>query len=313
MGVRLPPGAHDSARNVLPGYDPHIIEAAYRHCTSIARTHYENFPVASLLVPRRLRKHIAAVYAFARAADDMADEGSFTQHERLAALSRWRSHLNACADARNDEPIFIALADTIDTFRLPLDPFHHLIDAFEQDVTTTEYETFADLLHYCSRSANPIGRLLLHFFECSNERTIRPADALCTGLQLANFWQDVAVDALKSRSYLPREDRERFGVTMDDIRRSDASVSYRALLHFEVERTRMFFADARALFPLVPLRLRFELQAIWRGGIAILDAIARNRYDTLSQRPALSSMEKARILLHGFFPTPSRRVVYEIR
>lgn len=272
------------------------IDEAYQYCMRLARAHYENFPVASLLMPRRLRPHVAAVYAFARLADDMADEGTAAPEARRAHLESWREGLRACEhdnergreriDARH--PVFVALRETTRLFRIPAQLFNDLIDAFEQDTWKARYESFDEVLEYCRRSANPVGRIILALFACLDERTGPRADALCTGLQLVNFWQDVSVDRRIPRIYIPIEDLTRFGASEDDILSGRDSHATRTVIAFEVERTKVYFRDALPLFPLVPMRLRLELRAIWRGGIRVLEKIEKQRYTVLQSRPALS-------------------------
>ncbi|MBR9978102.1 MAG: squalene synthase HpnC [Bacteroidetes bacterium] len=262
----------------------------------MARSHYENFPVASLLLPRRLRPHIAAVYAFARHADDIADEGTATAAQRREALERWREQLRAACHApagasagcQAGHAVFLALGDTIDRFGIPEQLFHDLLDAFVRDTQQQQYETFDELLDYCRCSANPVGRIVLALFGRLDRQTAAPSDALCTGLQLVNFWQDVSVDRRKPRLYLPLEDVRRFGLEADDILYGEDTHATRTLLAFQVERSRDFFRAAAALPPLVPYRLRLELSAIHRGGLRILEKIEKQRYNVLRSRPTLS-------------------------
>ncbi len=294
----------------MPNDNRKIIEEAYSYCLAIAREHYENFPVASFLIPRRLRKHVAAVYAFARYADDIADEGMNDKEERKKLLDAWRYQLMNLTERTNDNPIYIALGETTQKFKLPITLFSDLLDAFEQDIMIDEYETFDQVLDYCTRSANPIGRLMLLFFNCSNEYSIPPADALCTGLQLANFWQDISIDIQKSRIYLPREDRLKFQVSEKSLFQKNASGELQKLIRFEIERTRTFFEKAKGLFELVPLRLRFELKAIWRGGVKILDAIESSGFDPLGHRPQLNASDKIQIMFSSLLPLRYRKTAY---
>jgi len=277
------------------------LRAAYLHCLTVARLHYENFPVASLLVPRKLRKHIAAVYAFARFADDIADESDESAEARLEDLHEWRVMLSECVEHESDDPVFLALGDTLRRFTLPVQFFHDLLDAFEQDIVQSEYADFEEVLEYCRRSANPVGRILLALFGCLNARTAVLSDALCTGLQLANFWQDVSIDIRKPRVYIPQEDMQRFGVTSDDLHRR-ATPAVQKLMAFEVERSREYFTAACALFPLLPFRLRLELKAVWSGGRAILDKIEALQYRVTTARPSLNRFQTARILTEIFSP-----------
>lgn len=297
------------------------LEDAYRSCLRLARSHYENFPVASMLMPRRLRPHIAAVYAFARLADDIADEGTASPEERRRGLEAWRSQLRrvekagvatdpafgggeasvAAGHAREAtqevlHPLFIALGDTIRRFDIPPQLFHDLLDAFVQDTEQQQYETFDELRGYCRRSADPVGRIILSLFGCLNEETGPPSDALCTGLQLVNFWQDVSVDRQKPRLYVPLEDLARFGLSAADILDGSDTHATRTVIAFEVDRTRAYFRDALPLFPLVPRRLRLELNAIWRGGMRVLEKIENQRYTVIQSRPALSAADTLSML-----------------
>ncbi|HEV2041778.1 MAG TPA: squalene synthase HpnC, partial [Casimicrobiaceae bacterium] len=201
--------------------------------------HYENFPVASWLAPAALRPAIVAIYHFARAADDIADEGSAEATQRLAQLDHYEAMLDRIAEGdRPDEPPFASLTDAILDHALPLAPFRDLLSAFRQDVLKTRYADFAELLAYCARSANPIGRLLLHLYRIDDSERLRQADAICSGLQLANFWQDVAIDWNKGRVYLPKDDMIRFNVTEQQIADGRCDEHWRALIAFEVQRTR---------------------------------------------------------------------------
>jgi len=281
--------------------DDRVLASSYEHCSNIARAHYENFPVGSMLIPKRHRPAVAAVYAFARHGDDIADEGDDSVDQRLARLDEWRRALNACLDAPS-LPEFIALGDTVKRYGLSLEPFHRLLDAFKQDIVKERYESFEEVLDYCTRSADPVGRIILALFGCASGATFPPADALCTGLQLANFWQDVSVDIRKPRIYIPAEDLSRFGIGESDLRTGHANAAFKRLMKFEVDRTRQYFWSATSLFAQVPLRLRLELKAIWRGGVSILDAIEQQDYDVLARRPALSMRQYFLILTGSVFP-----------
>jgi squalene synthase HpnC len=274
-------------------------EQAYTYCVVLARRHYENFPVASVLVPRGLRRHVAAIYAFAREADDIADEGDLTGEERLSRLAEWEAHLARAAAGEAELPVFIALRATIRDTGIDTALLSALCAAFRQDITVTRYRTYDDLLGYCRNSANPVGRLVLHLFDVRSPEAGTCSDAVCTGLQCANFWQDVAVDLGKGRIYLPLEDCARFGYTEGELRAGIADDRFRALLRFQVERTRRLFAEGEAIIGMTRGRLRFELAATLRGGRAICDAIERLGYDTLHHRPVLSTFDRLALLWHG--------------
>lgn len=291
--------------NVLnaPPAQVYSVAEAFAYCERMARAHYENFPVGSLLVPRRLRRHVYSIYAFARTADDFADEDyetkGLSEAERLAALADWQQRLEACARGQADHPIFIALAATIKELQLPLKLFSDLLSAFKQDVVKRRYADFPEVLDYCTRSANPVGRLILLLFDYRDERLHQLSDHICTALQLANFWQDVAVDIKKDRVYLPQDELARYGVSLDDLRARRFSEQYAALLKFQVARTREIFARGRPLPELVRGRLRYELRLTWHGGMRILERIAELGYDTLGRRPTLLPQDKLRLLLRA--------------
>lgn len=276
------------------------LEAVYAFCQRMAESHYENFPVGSLLIPKRLRKHVYSIYAFARVADDFADEGyeddSITQPKRLAALDDWQQKLERCFAGEADQPVFIALAATVSELNLPIKLFNDLLSAFKQDVVKTRYADFDEVLDYCTRSANPVGRLILLLFGYRDERLHRLSDHICTALQLANFWQDVSVDIGKDRIYLPQNEMAQFGVSVEDLRANRFSPRFAELLKFQVERTRELFNLGRELPELVSGRLRYELRLTWFGGVNILKQIEALGYDTLNQRPTNSTFHKLRLL-----------------
>ena len=276
---------------------------AYDTCARIARGHYENFPVASLLLPRRMRPHVAAVYAFARVADDFADEGDQTSDARLALLAAWRERLMACTAAHDSsdsaglqacatadaDNIFLALGSTIRACRLPVSLFDDLLSAFRQDVTTTRYETWNDVLNYCRRSANPVGRLVLGIAGVDDEALARSSDAVCTALQLTNFWQDLARDWRRGRLYLPLEDCRREGADPADLDAGRLTPAWRNVLRGAGARTVALFEQGRAVCDGVHGRLGFELRLTWLGGRRILSRLERDDYDVFHWRPALGA------------------------
>ena len=276
------------------------LEAVYAFCQRMAESHYENFPVGSLLIPKRLRKHVYSIYAFARVADDFADEGyeeeKFSQAERLAALDDWQQKLERCFAGEADQPVFIALAATVSELNLPIKLFNDLLSAFKQDVVKTRYADFDEVLDYCTRSANPVGRLILLLFGYRDERLHRLSDHICTALQLANFWQDVSVDIGKDRIYLPQNEMAQFGVSVEDLRANRFSPRFAELLKFQIDRTQKLFDQGRELPELVSGRLRYELRLTWFGGVNILKQIEALGYDTLNQRPTNSTFHKLRLL-----------------
>ncbi len=273
----------------------------FAFCERLARSHYENFPVASLFIPRHLRPHVAAIYAFARLADDFADEESRTPEERLKMLDEWEEKLDDCYGGRADHPVFLALKRTVTDYQIPRALLADLLKAFRMDVTVTRYATFSDLLYYCRHSANPVGRLVLRLFGATSGETESYSDNICTALQLANFWQDVSLDWQKGRLYLPLEDLERFGYSEDDLSRKRLNDQFRALMRHEVGRTRELFRDGAPLIPLVPRDLTTELRLTWLGGQRILQKIEKSGYDVLTKRPSISAAEKFHIVARAFF------------
>lgn len=263
------------------------VRQAYAWCRRLAAGHYENFPVASLLLPARLRNPVAAIYAFARLADDLADEGNEPPDSRLAALADWRNRLHAAATGRADEPVFIALADVIHRHALPIGLLEDLLSAFEQDVTKARYASFGELMDYCRRSANPIGRLLLHLYGVTDVRSLGQSDAICSALQLINFWQDVSVDIKKGRIYLPLDDMARFRVSEADLLAGRMTPGLNQLMRFEVNRARQLLQSGAPLGRTLGGRLGFNLRLTVLGGAAILEAIHKNNYDVLHKRPVI--------------------------
>ncbi len=258
------------------------------------RTHYENFPVASILLPARLREPVAAIYAFARSADDFADEGGLPPAERLALLDGYRRELDAIdAGEPTAHPIFLRLRPVITEYKLPLQLFRDLLDAFSQDVVKTRYANYAELLDYCRRSADPVGRLLLHLFDAATRDNLRRSDAICTALQLINHWQDVGIDAAKPvpRIYLPQDEMARFNVSDESIRRRTASADFLRLMRFQVERARALMLEGAPLGRSLPGRIGLEIRAIVAGGLAILDKIESAGYDVFDRRPALHTFD----------------------
>ncbi len=283
---------------------------AYARCLALTRTHYENFPVARL-VPKRLQPAVAAVYAFARTADDIADEGVdrpggpiLSVPERLTRLRDFENALladNPASVPPEWDWIFAAVADTRQRYQIPTQLFQDLLSAFTQDVTVKRYATFAEVLDYCRRSANPVGRLVLLLHGFNDEKRFAESDAICTALQLANFWQDVAVDWKKGRVYVPQEDWASHGVVEADFGAATASPNMRALMKYQVARTYGLFAEGRPLPASLPFPLSLEIRITWLGGSSILDRIVAQDYDTLCARPALGTWDKARLLWRGVF------------
>jgi squalene synthase HpnC len=256
--------------------------------------HYENFPVASWLLPARYRPPIEAIYGFARGADDFADEGEMSDEARLAGLARYSRALNEIeARGSSTEPGFDRIAWAIREYKLPLVLLRDLIDAFSQDVTTKRYATFADLMDYSRRSANPIGRLLLHLF---GNPMVEQSDAICSALQFINFWQDVAVDWEKGRVYIPQEDLRTFGVSERQIQEKNADERWTKLMQFESQRAREMLRSGAPLGRALPGRLGLEIRATVQGGMTILDRIDAVGGDVFRHRPVLKTLDWIRIL-----------------
>lgn len=286
--------------------DPAALEAAYRICWQIACSHYENFPIGSRLLPRPLRKHLAAIYAFARIADDYADEGSRSPSERLQLLDEWERHLETAYEGRAELPVFVALADTVRRFSIPPEPFRALLAAFRYDACFQPFPTFDALRHYCAHSADPVGHLVLYLFGYRDERRQALASEICTGLQLTNFWQDVAIDAAKGRLYLPLDELARFGVEQEQILQGRFTEQVRALLAHQVHRTRQFFQRGVALADAVDPRLAREVRLFVLGGMEILRQVERQGYDVFARRPALSAWDRVRIFARALSASRTR-------
>jgi squalene synthase HpnC len=265
------------------------LAAAYAFCGALARAHYENFTVASWLMPRAMRPHMHAIYAYARIADDYADE------ERSAAkLDAWEAELELALSGTPHHPVMVALADTVRRFNIPREPFLDLLTAFRSDLDFQGYATLADLLAYSRYSANPVGRLVLYLFGYRDAERQQLADLVCSGLQLANFWQDVAVDLAKDRIYLPRADLARFGVTAADLHAGRATPAFVALMRHEVAVARDLIRRGAELHRLVDARLGRDVLMFAGGGLAILRAIERVGCDVFTRRPQLTKRDYLR-------------------
>jgi hydroxysqualene synthase len=272
------------------------LREAYAACQALAQSHYENFPVASRLMPKHLRPHVAAVYAFARTADDFADEPGREPKERLQLLSDWRKRLHERTPASGSrlpapDTIFLALHDTIERFQLPVQLFDDLLDAFSQDVVTTRYETWAGVLDYCRRSANPVGRLVLRLSGYHDEALDRASDAVCSALQLTNFWQDLAIDWSRGRLYVPAETWRTLGADPDVLDSGVMTAEWTAAMRDCTARTRALFDAGRPVCDGVRGRLRYELRATWIGGNRILSRLEQSGFDVFNQRPALGAAD----------------------
>jgi squalene synthase HpnC len=285
---------------------------AEAYCRALATTHYENFPVVSWLLPRSLHQPFYNVYAYCRWADDLGDE----VHDAARAtdlLAWWRDELRSCYRGAATHPVFIALAPTIREFGIPQQPFEDLLSAFEQDQRVKEYETFAELRDYCRRSADPVGRIVLYLCRAYSERNAAWSDSICTGLQLANFWQDVSRDFDIGRVYLPRESRRRFGYADADLAKRVTNEPFLELMRFEVERARQLLKDGLPLVKELPWPLRVDIDLFARGGLCLLDRIAGIHYRVWQSRPVLTKIDFARLFFgslgRGLIVLPRRPAI----
>jgi squalene synthase HpnC len=272
-------------------YPPFSVSAARAYCSRLARSHYENFSVATALLPRPLLKHFHAVYGYCRWADDLGDEtGGGDEATRL--LAWWRDELERCYDGEPRHPVMIALRETIRTFGIPPEPFLNLLTAFNQDQVIKRYETYEQVLGYCRNSADPVGRLVLYLCEAFSPENARLSDYVCTGLQLANFWQDVSRDMDIGRVYIPMEDCRRFGYAEVDLRQKKYTPQFKELLRFEVDRTRDLFYRGMPLIERVPPEVRPDIELFSRFGLAVLRRIERCQYNVLAARPVIPKWQK---------------------
>jgi squalene synthase HpnC len=272
------------------------VRAAYVECERMARAHYENFPVASRLLPAAARPHVAALYAFARTADDFADEGHRSAAERLRLLDDWENRLHACVEPERCDPadqIFLAVGKTIRTCNLPVTLFEDLLSAFRQDITTHRYQTWDEVLDYCTRSANPVGRLVLRIAGYDDPRLDQSSDALCTALQLTNFWQDIARDWQQDRLYVPLEDVDACHADMRDLSDLRMTGPWHCALRTVARRTRDLFHAGRGVCDGVSGRLRYELRLTWLGGTRVLDRLDRDDFNVFVARPTLGVADAA--------------------
>jgi squalene synthase HpnC len=286
-------------------------ERAFADCQRLATTHYENFSVLSWFLPRALRPHFSSVYAFCRHTDDLGDEGTSTPAERLAALDAWEADLRRCfMDGKSPEhPYLIALQETIRRFNLPAEPLLRLIEANRLDQHANRYPTYTDLLRYCEHSANPVGRLVLMLYGYQDDERQRLSDAICTALQLTNFWQDVARDYHeRNRVYLPAEDMTCFGYDEAALARGEATPAFRALLAFEADRARALFREGMPLLALLNGLPRRVISLFALGGLEVLTAIERRDYDVLAQRPTLNRRKKLWLMARVMVITPGTTI-----
>jgi len=285
------------AAYAIPETAPSLTEAR-AYCERLARSHYENFSVASWFLPRSLRQDFFNVYAYCRISDDLGDEVGDT-NASLELLDQWQRELDACYEGLPKHPVFVALAETVRKFDIPKHEFSDLLIAFRQDQTVTRFETFSDVLAYCKYSANPVGHLVLYLCGYRDAERQQLSNFTCTALQLANFWQDVSVDYEKDRIYLPLEDLRRFGVTEDNIAHKQNTPAFREMMKFEVERARDWFRQGMPLVGKVDRELAIDLDLFSRGGMEILNAIEKQDFAVLGNRPAISKSRKLALVAHA--------------
>jgi len=296
--------AHVRALIDLPA-TPTPTEEASRFCMALARSHYENFTVLSWLAPREMRRHLAVLYAYCRTVDDLGDEAP---GDRLALLDRFEAELDAAFSDAARHPVLVALQDTLDRFDLPREPFARLIEANRIDQQAAGFTSFDELLHYCERSANPVGRLLLMLYGYRDEERFALSDSTCTALQLANFWQDIKRDAAIGRVYFPQDELAEYGIRPEHLVEDHASMTLKDLMRFQVDRARSYFGAGLPLLDRVRGHLRIDLALFSLGGLAILRKIERLDYDTLARRPSLSGAEKVRLAASALVSKRWRRI-----
>lgn len=303
-----------STKEDLKIYGPEVgtvsnlsLAQAEQYCYQLATSHYENFPVISWAVPKALRQHFANIYAYCRWSDDLGDEIE-SDEESLRLLKWWRGGLNSCFQNQSKHPVFIALNETVQQFSIPVTPFSDLLDAFEQDQVVNEYETFDSLLGYCQKSANPVGQLVLYLFECYNSQNVAWSNDICTGLQLANFWQDVARDHDIGRVYLPREDREKHGYGDDDLQAHSYSPAFRNLMEQEVVQARDMLRRGSPLVAHMPGRFSVMIDLFIQGGLRILQRVENLEYNVWQSRPVVTRVDKLQLMTGSLFRFVGRSI-----
>ena len=269
------------------------VDESYALCESLAKSHYENFSIASFLLPRDKRRHFYAVYAFCRFVDDLGDE---FDGDRLSALDYWQDETEACFSGEPSHPYMIALQDTVRSFDIPREPLMRLIEANRMDQIVTCYPTYEDLEYYCQHSANPVGHLVLYVCGYRDEERQLLSDYTCTALQLANFWQDVARDYARGRIYIPMADMERFGYSEEELSRHEVTIAFKRLMEFQVDRARSLFEMGLPLVSSVDDNLRLDVALFSKGGMSVLDSIERQDYDIFGRRPTVGKAKKMYLL-----------------
>ena len=293
--VELPMSA-DEIEHPYRVSGPVTVEQARRYCERLAKSHYENFLVAGVFCPKPLRQHFYNVYAYCRISDDLGDEIGDTR-KSLILLDWWEDELDAMYRGEPRHPVFVALAETVQQFHIPADPFRNLLTAFRQDQTMTRYATYEDVLDYCVNSANPVGQLVLYLCGYTDAERFALSDKTCTALQLANFWQDVTRDLTdRDRIYIPLEDMARFGYTEEQLARREYTPAFANLMKFEVDRTRQLFDAGLPLCGMVDRRVRLDIEMFNRGGLEVLRLIEAQNYDVLTRRPSVSKKRQIAML-----------------
>ena len=275
---------------------PQNIESAYQEALEFTKSHYENFPVVSFLLPKKIRKHVAVVYQFARQADDIADEGDLTSAERLEQLKEYKDSFLKALDGKYLNNYWAALAETIREKELTSSNFLKLLTAFEQDIIKNRYNDFTELQNYCDNSANPVGRIILELHGIHNEDANKYSDSICTALQLTNFYQDVSIDIQKNRIYIPKDELLEFYVTENEFLLKEINSNFKRLMQFQVDRAEELFSDGKKLLNKLPWRLQRQIAWTVNGGEAIIKKIRENNFDVLNIRPTLSKIDFVKLL-----------------
>jgi squalene synthase HpnC len=277
------------------------LESAYNKALEFTKNHYENFPVVSFLIPQKLRKDVAIIYWFARTADDIADEGMQNPGERLNKLNEFENRFTELLNGNFVGPFEQALHNTIQSKNLTTEYFYNLLKAFRQDITKNRFSDFNDLLSYCNNSANPVGKLILELNNIRDKEAFACSDKICTALQLTNFWQDAAIDYKKGRIYFPQDELAEFNVVETVFELNENNLNLKALLKYNVDRTRSLFDEGNKLTMYLSGRLKFEIKWTILGGLEILRKIEKNNYNVLQKRPVLNKMDFLNLLLKSFF------------
>lgn len=273
----------------------------YTKALDFAKSHYENFPVVSFFVPKRLRKHVAIIYWFARSADDIADEGNENAETRLVKLNEFKLKFEQALNGKPDSTFFSALSETITILNLTPKHFTDLLYAFKQDVVKKRYRNYEELLNYCNHSANPVGRLILELFNVRNKDAYYYSDEICTALQLTNFFQDTKIDFKRGRIYYTQAEMEKYGVTEKVFELNENNLNLQKLVKFNVDRARLLFNDGKKLLELLKGRLKLEIGWTVKGGEAILDKITKSNFDVLNKRPVLSKTDFVKLFFATIF------------